>query len=54
MKHEQFEYLGMVWWIRVQRRLRESDGDVGAVAKGLRKQGVPFAIALMLLLGRTQ
>jgi len=55
MKREQlFEYLGMVWWVRTQRRLRDSDDDVHAVAKQLKKQGVPLPIALALILGRTQ
>lgn len=44
-----YEYLGMVWRQRVQRRLRETGGDVQHVARQLRKQGVPLGIALLLL-----
>ncbi len=54
MQHEQmrelFEYLGMVWWVQVQKRLRESEGDAYAVAKQLRKQGVKLGTAYNLIL----
>lgn len=45
------EFIGRYFVQKYRRRLQESQ-DAYVVARALRKQGIPLAVALLLLIGR--
>jgi len=54
MNRDLLAYLGWFWVHRCQRQARRAELWRYQAAKNLRKQGIPLAIALLLLTGRTR